>query len=196
MPVTYSNRKGHTYYLCQGVTKTGRSRYYFSQAPKDSTLEQIPEGYQISESVNGIVSLVKDRPQLILDDEFAIVEAALRRRAKGQDYRASVKQNRIIIYERLGPDADALSAIVGKLSPLPPDLVKARLQTHLDKMARFSPILRFILVDLERRSFKAEYWFYSGKVNGWVDTGYSGKLDKLSRRLIPKLGSDDFFEMF
>jgi hypothetical protein len=26
MPVTYANRKGKTYTLCQGVTKSGKSR--------------------------------------------------------------------------------------------------------------------------------------------------------------------------
>jgi hypothetical protein len=66
MPVTYTNRKGNTYYLCQGRTKTGKSRYYFARQPKDGSPEHIPEDYRISESVNGIVSLVKDRPPLIL----------------------------------------------------------------------------------------------------------------------------------
>ena len=33
MPVTYSNHKGITYYLCEGVTKTGKSRNYTNPAP-------------------------------------------------------------------------------------------------------------------------------------------------------------------
>ncbi len=56
MPITYTNRKGFTYYLCRGVTKTGKPRYYFAREPKDEPVEQIPDGYTISESVNGIVS--------------------------------------------------------------------------------------------------------------------------------------------
>lgn len=62
MSVAYPNRKGHTFYLCHGMTKTGKSRYYFAREPKDETLDHIPEGYRISESVNGVVSLVKERP--------------------------------------------------------------------------------------------------------------------------------------
>ncbi len=73
MPVTYTNRKGHTYYLCQGMTITGKLRYYFARQPKDGAPDQIPDGYRISESVNGIVSLVIDRPQLILPQEVASV---------------------------------------------------------------------------------------------------------------------------
>lgn len=60
MPVTYTNRKGLTYYLCRGTTKTGKPRYYFAREVKDEPLEEIPAGYKIKESVNRIVSLVKD----------------------------------------------------------------------------------------------------------------------------------------
>ena len=52
MPITYTSRKGFTYTLCQGTTKTGKPRYYFARESKDQTLDQIPAGYAISESVN------------------------------------------------------------------------------------------------------------------------------------------------
>jgi len=196
MPVTYTNRKGHTYYLCQGLSKTGKLRYYFARQPKEGSPDQIPEGYKISESVNGVVSLVKDRPELIMPQEVASVEAILARKPKGRDYRVTVHKNQIIIYERLGPDIDTLSTIFGKVSAFQSDIVKARLQEQLDKMARFSPILRFILVDQGERKFTAERWSYMGDIDDWIDTGESGKLEKLARRLIPILGTDDFFELF
>jgi hypothetical protein len=196
MPVTYTNRKGHVYYLCQGLTKTGKLRYYFAREPKEGSPDQIPEGYQISESVNGVVSLVKHRPQLIYPQEIASVEAVLARHPKGRDYRVAVQKNQIVVYERLGPDVETLSAIFGKISPFQSDLVKMRLQEQLDKMARFSPVLRFILIDQEERKFTAERWSYIGDIDDWIDVGESGKLEKLARRLIPKLGTDDFFELF
>ena len=196
MPVTYTNRKGHTYYLCQGMTKTGKIRYYFAREPRDEVPDQVPEGYRISESVNGVVSLVKDRPQLILPQEVASVEATLKRHPKGRDYRVAVQKNQIIIYERLGPDVDALNEIFGKFSPLPPEILKGRVQEQLDNMARFSPIMRFILVDPQEHTFRAERWSYFGDIDDWIDTGNSGKLDVLARQLIPKLGTDDFFELF
>ena len=69
-------------------------------------------------------------------------------------------------------------------------------QELVDKMARYSPILRFILVDPEERNFIAERRSYFSDVVDWVTTGDLGRLDKLARRLIPKLGTDDFFELF
>ena len=74
MPITYTNRKGVTYYLCRGVTKTSKPRYYFAREPKSEPVEQIPEGFKISESVNGIVSLVRDRPALIQPEEARYLE--------------------------------------------------------------------------------------------------------------------------
>jgi hypothetical protein len=196
MPVTYTNRKGHTYYLCQGLTKTGKLHYYFARTPKEGSPDQIPDGYRISESVNGIVSLGKDRPQLISPHEVACVEAVLARHPKGHDYRLAVQKNKIVIYERLGPDIETLSAIFGNISPLKSDTVKIRLQEQLDKMARFSPILRFNLIDPEERKFTAERWSYLGDINDWIDIGASGSIDNLARQLIQKLGTDDFFELF
>ena len=196
MPVTYTNRKGHMYYLCQGLTKTGKLRYYFAREPKVGSPDQIPEGYRISESVNGVVSLVKDRPQLISPQEVAIVDAVLARHPKSHDYRVAVQKNHIVIYERLGPDMETLSTIFGKISGLQSDTVKMRLQEQLDKIARFSPIMRFILFDPDERKFTAERWSYLGDIDDWIDIGESGKLENLARRLIRKLGTDDFFELF
>jgi len=196
MPVSYTNRKGYTYYLCQGMSKTGKLRYYFAREPKDGSPDQIPEGYRISESVNGVVSLVKDQPHLILPQEVASIEAALDRHPKGRDYRVALQKNQILIYERLGSNADTLSEIFGEFSLLPPDIVRKRLQEQLDKMARFSPIMRFILLDPQERKFKVERWCYLGDVDDWIDIGESGRLEKLAHRLIPKLGTDDCFELF
>jgi hypothetical protein len=106
--ITYTNRRGWTYYLCQGTTKTGKPRYYFAREPKGELLDEIPQGWEISESVNGIVSLVKKRPAQILPEEVAAVEAAVRRHPKSHNYRVNVKHDRIEIYESTGPDVEEL----------------------------------------------------------------------------------------
>ncbi len=49
MAVTYTNRKGVTFYLCQGMTKSGKTRYFFAREPKGEPVEQIPGGYVIRE---------------------------------------------------------------------------------------------------------------------------------------------------
>jgi hypothetical protein len=58
------------YYLCQGMTKTDNLRFYFFRQPKERSPDRIPKGNQITEIVNGVVSLAKNRPQLILPQEL------------------------------------------------------------------------------------------------------------------------------
>ena len=191
MPVTYINRKGTTYYLCKGITKTGKPRYFFAREPKGEAIDAIPEGYQIEESVNGIVSLVKDRPKLIAPEETAVVEAALKRHPKGGNYRLGVKHNQIVVYERLGPDVKNLNAILGIFGPL-----DQRAREYLDHSAQYTPIMRFILDDPEKRDYHAERWCYRGSIDDWIYAGQSGKIETLARKLIPTLGTDDFYELY
>ena len=48
MSITHTSRKGVTFYLCHGVTKTGKPRYFFARARKGGPVEAIPEGYEVS----------------------------------------------------------------------------------------------------------------------------------------------------
>jgi len=195
MPVTYTNRKGFTYYLCRSVTKTGKPRYYFAREPKGEPVEQIPEGFKIGESVNGLVFLAKDRPEQILPEEVAAVEAAVRRHPKSRNYRFNVKHDRIEVYERVGPDAEELIAALGQ-RVLSMSGLADRIRAERERYAQFTPVLRFILVDAERRTFRAERWCYLGSIDDWIDIGPMGTVDRLARQLIPKLGTEQFFELF
>ena len=196
MPVTYTNRKGVTYYLCQGVTKTGKPRYYFAREPQGTPVEQIPEGYAISESVNAVVSLVKARPGQILPEEIAAVESAVRRHPKSRNYRVGVKQNRIEVYERRGPDVEDLLPVIRGMGVTMPGAARV-LQDHLDENAQFAPEMRFILVDAEQRIFRAQRMCYRGSVDGFIDLYlHSGPIDELARRLIPTLGTEAFFDLY
>jgi hypothetical protein len=195
MPITYTNRKGITYYLCRGVTKTGKPRYYFAREPKGEPVEQIPEGFKISESVNGRVSLIKDRPMQILPDEIAAVEAAVGLHPRSRNYRVNVKHNRIEVYEQVGLDAEELATALAQEGLGMPGLAD-RLRPMMERRAQFTPVLRFILADAERRTFRVERWCYLGSIDDWIDVGPMGTVDRLARHWIPRLGTDQFFELF
>ncbi len=98
MPITYTNRKGRMYYLCLGKTKTG------------TPAEALPAGYEIRESVNGIVSLSKSQPMLLSDEDIRVVKTALQAHPKTQRYRLDVRPTMLVIYEHVGPDAIELGA--------------------------------------------------------------------------------------
>jgi hypothetical protein len=195
MPVAYTNRKGFIYFLNKGVTKTGKPRYYFARELKDEPVEKIPKGYKIQESVNGIVSLVKKRPQLVLADESKSVEAALKRHPKSKNYRIAVKNNQIIIYEGIGADMDGLRAILG-LAGASAEKAEELIEKELDRYTQFTPVMRFILDDQETRHYHAERWSYLGSIDDWIYAGHSGKITELAKKLIPTLGTDEFYELY
>jgi hypothetical protein len=194
MPVTYTNRKGRTYFLCKGQTKTGKPRYYFARQPKGEPVEEIPPGYKISESVNGIVSLAKDRPPLIRTGEAAAVETEVNQHPKSRRYRVAVKHDRIEVYEMSGPETETLVETLSQFGFLTPGAAD-KIQTHLESSSRFSPVMRFILVDEGDRTFRAERWCYKGSIDDWIDVDY-GPIQELASRLIPVLGTEDYFELY
>jgi hypothetical protein len=195
MSVTYTNRKGRTYYLCQGTTKSGKPRYYFAREPKGEPVDEIPEGYEIHENVNGLVTLAKIRPQEIRPEERAAVEAAVARHPKSHNYRVDVKGDSIVVYERLGPDAEDLLSQLGSFGQMFAHRAD-ELQESLDQSACFVPEMRFILEDEAERTFSAERWHYGGRDEGWMPVYTWGPIAKLARELVPKLGTDAYFELY
>jgi hypothetical protein len=195
MPVTYTNRKGITYTLCQGKTKTGKPRYAFVRDPKGRRIvEAIPDGYEISESVNGIVSLVRTRVQKLLPKEIAAVEEAVCRHPKARNYRVNVRPDRIEVYESVKPDVDELLSDLKEFGLLP-KAKEADVQAILERNAQFTAVLRFILEDEETRVYRAERWCYSGSIDDWIFIT-TEPVEQLARRMIPTLGTDEFFELF
>ena len=194
MPVTYTNRKDRTYYLCRRSTKTGKFRYFFARTPKDEPVQEIPEGWEIRESVNGVVSLARKQPALIRPEEMAAVEAAVQRHPKSRRYRVGLKGDKVVVYELAGPDiGDLVQALVrqGLGSRDMVDKMRADQEQH----GQFTPVLRFTLTDEETRHFVAHRWCYRGSVDDWIYVDDGKSLDKLARRLIPTLGSDRFFDL-
>jgi hypothetical protein len=194
MPITYTNRKDIKYYLCKGLTKTGKPRYYFSREQKGEPVDEIPQGFEVEESVNGIVSLIKFRPKLISYEESACVEDALEKHPKARNYRVAVKHDQIIIYENTRGDMDHFFDVFNFLG-LDREKLKSHLQNNMDRYAQFTPVMRFILDDQETREYRAQRWCYRGRIEDWMFVG-PGKMKMLARKLIPTLGTDDFFELF
>jgi hypothetical protein len=197
MLVSYTNRKGLTYTLYRGQTRTGKPRYYFGcpGQGQGEPVTEIPPGFTISESVNGVVSLVKDRPSVIQPEEVAAVEAAMQQHPEARRYRVAVKHDRIEIYEQVGPDYDALLSELHMASLSGPGLAE-RLQAMEERYARYAPVLRFILLDPTQRRFGVQRMCYLGSIDGWLELGQTGPVATLVRALIPTLGTEQFYELW
>jgi hypothetical protein len=193
--LTYTNRKGVTYVLCRTSTSVGRNRYVFAREPRGQPVDSLPLGYVISESVNGVVSLTRDRPPAFPAEEVAVVEAAVRRHPKASLYRVAARPDHIAIYERLGPEADDILAILGD-AILPSSRARADVEETLEQGAQYTPVLRFRLVQAEPRMFGVQRRWYSGSGEQWLPLATTGPLSEVIRQVVPVLGTDQFFELW
>ncbi len=197
MPVSYTNRKGLTYTLYRGQTRTGKPRYYFGRADQSQgePVTELPPGFTISESVNGVVSLVKDRPSPIQPEEVVAVEAAVQQHPEARRYRVAVKNDRIEIYERVGPDYEAVVSEL-HLPGLSRPGLSEQLRAMEERHAQYTPVLRFTLLDPTQRRFGVERMCYRGSIDGWLELVRTGPVAKLADELIPTLGTDQFYELW
>ena len=70
-----------------------------------------------------------------------------------------------------GPDADELMQIFAK-DGLATGM-RGRIEKDLEQHSRFEPVLRFILIDAQDRTFSVERMGYSGR-GGWLWTYTTG----------------------
>ena len=197
MPVSYTNRKGVTYSLYRGQTKTGKPRYYFGRLEQGQSepVTELPPGYTISESVNGVISLTKDRPALIRPEEVAAVESTVQQHPEAHRYRVAIKGNRIEVYEQVGPDYNELASDLHIPSLSRPGFAE-ELRALEERYARFTPVLRFTLLDQARRLFGVQRMSSLGGIDGWWELGQTGPVAKLARAIIPTLGTEEFYELW
>ena len=157
-------------------------------------MEQIPDGYTITESVNGIVSLSKAQASPLREEEINAVKAAVARHPKHRRYRVNVRPKRIEIYEAVGADYTELIADFQQIVPLPPAPGTVdHLVARLERRQEFSAVLRFTLRDAELRTFIAERMCYLGRIDDFIRIGYR-PLEPMASDIIATLGTDEFFE--
>ena len=201
MPIQHTSRIGKTYYLREGKTKTGKPRYFFSaqQNGTGEVVENLPEGYEIYDHPeNAQVFLRKKRLQLITDIEKHLVEEFLKTLKSSKRYLVDYKDEFITIYEST-TDTDNFKSIFGDLlkdAPLRPGI---NVEDVLDILAKsndqyYTAMLRFRLVDKEKRKFIAERFCFRGSIDDWIHLEGPDTLKKISKKYTTLLGTDEFFE--
>ena len=197
MPVSYTNRKGQTYTLYQGQTRTGKPRYYFARTAQTQAepVKEIPPGFTISESINGVVSLAKERPAQIQPEELAAVETEVQRHPESHRYRVAVKHDHIEVYEQVGPDYEDILSIIRPFGMSRPGITE-QLRADQERYAQYMPVFRFTLLDPTKRIFTVERMCYRSSIDGWLKLWETGPLTRLAPKLIPTLGTDEFYELF
>ena len=190
MGIQHVNRKGDTYYLHQGKTKTGKPKWFFSTKKGDCLTESIPEGYEIYENPNSQVFLRKIVPRLVWPEEIALVEQGIRAFAKARHFIVEAKKNAIVVYLP-NQDADSLMEdyrpLLGFGRSFPAGFIEQRLT--------YTPMMRFVLVDDKKRLFSVDRWCFLGSIDDWFHLASAADLSKQVKKYIPHLGKESFFEL-
>jgi len=194
MSVEYENRKGKTYYLHMGKTKTGKSKYYFSMKKNEGKLiDATPKGYEIYEHpANAQVFLRKKLPQIITDIEKRIVKRELENTPSSRWNLVDIKGKEIIIYES-NQNVDDLKEVFGSFANFNDPFLEDKapgISVH------YAPIMKFVLEDEKKRTFIANRYCFLGSIDDWIFLGGPGPLKDVVKNYIKHLGKESLFEIF
>ncbi len=194
MPIHYTNKKSQIFYLHQGTTKTGKPKYFFSMKSEGTLVDEVPDGFEIYENPNAQVFLRLIQPKIITDEEVALVEQGMRQISKLQYYQIDVKKNAIIIFEA-NQDVEALTGLA-ELLKFSSRVDQADTKHLLTRWISYSPMLRFVLVDKEKRVFKTERYCFLGSIDDWITIGAMDELQNLVKKYVKHLGQESYYELF
>lgn len=186
---THENRMGIMYYLHEGRTKTDRPRYFFAKTPGEGARSAMPERFEVSESINGVVSVPRKATGApgAPDADVKVVEGAVRHQPHLQGYLVRAEGNAIVIFEP-HPRPSELRDFAERLG------VPYRASSFVEermKKAQYAPIMKF---ECEGDGYVARRMTYRGK-GGWSWPLGAGKLEGLAKKFVPTIGTESFFDL-
>lgn len=188
MPITYINRRGKTYYLHEGKTKTGKPKYFFTLKPEGNLVDRLPAGYEIYETPNAQVFLRKQLPPFFTPEEIQLVESGIRENAGIKYFKIDIKKKNLVIY-LVDQNIDELAEMLSNFRS--PSEARAVLLQN----ATFSPMMQIVLEEVEPREFAVERWCFLGAVDDWIRLDRSTNLEELVKKYCSHLGQDSFFDL-
>lgn len=190
MAIQHTARTGKIYYLHVRPGKGGKAKYHFSKDPNGPLADAVPEGFEIYENIGGQVFLRRKVPQIISDQELALLNEALNRPSKGHFYKAEVKKNAILIYE--AEDKTEFYRAIAM-----PWVSEAKLREGSLRSATYQAVMRFVLVDQNKRLFTAERYCFRGSVDDWIPISMEdAPLSAHVEKFVKHLGKESFFELY
>ena len=191
--LTYVNRRGETYYLHEGRTKRGLPRYFVAKTVGAGALAAMPAGFEITESINGVVSVRRidpDAPAVPAPD-VDLVRAEVARHPHLRFHRVDVAKGAIVVFQPVGGlTVDSVVAIARTLG-LPAALTEGRLAGQLGHSS-YTPVLKFVPCGSE--VYEMFRMTYRGR-GGWSWALTDGPLKKLVQKYVRLVGTDEFFEL-
>jgi hypothetical protein len=189
--IQHVNRKGDTYYLHKGQTKTGKLKWYFSMRTDGELVESIPDGYEIYENYMAQVFLRTIVPTLVTKAEIEQVERGVRELANVKYFLVEGKADSITVF-LANQEAGFLEGMLARKFGLAD---REGFSTAMLKHLTYLPHMRFTLIDEKRRRFTVDRWCFLGSIDNWFPLRGSGDLAKMVKQYAPHLGQESFYEL-
>ena len=192
---SFENRNGATYYLHEGVTKTGKPRYFVRKTIGEGALAELPDGFEFHETLNGVVAVRRIRgaaPIPATDVEMVRQELAQHPHLRG--YQVELRDEGVVVFEpqmrafESGLEHERSLAIMDRLQQL--GMVRG---PRPKPRRRYTPVMLFNLATPTGSGYVAKRMTYRGD-GGWILFDV-GPLSKLVQHLAV-LGTDAFFELY
>jgi len=193
--LSHTNRHGVTWYLHEGRTKTGKPRYYVAKQVGEGARAGMPEGFEFTESINGVVSVRRIDPSR-REAPPKHVEQVRREVARWPHLRHHEGESRdgtIVIHEPESGVPDGKMDRLAQMLGLTPETLQQRLDGAGPRV-RYAPVMRFFPDDPRKADvYAVERMTYRGE-GGWWSLS-RGRLKKLVRRYVRHIGTEEFFDL-
>ncbi len=198
MAYQHCNRRGDIYLLQSGKTKSGKPRYYFGRKLTGEPVEEVPAGYEVFESPErGQVYLRKERRTGITPMEHEIVTDAIRRLSDVDQFIVNVEEDCLVVYlptKNINEVNKLVCVLAGPHALQVPRFRKARDQ--LIRESEHEKVMRFELLDADRRLFLVERWCFRSSFDGWMHLAGPASLSDLVEEYLEHLGEESFYELY
>ena len=152
----------------------------------------VPDGFEIYENPDARVFLRKIRPQIISTEEIRVVKQGMEQFSLAKYYQIDVKKNVIIVYT-VDQDIDILAEVFAQA----PRAKEKGVENLLTQYTTYSPMLQFVLIDQEKRTFVARrhggLW---GSTDDWIEIGKPDSLRNLVKKYVQHLEQDSYYGLY
>ena len=198
MTYQHCNRRGDVYLLQSGKTKSGKPRYYFGRKLTGEPVSEIPAGYEAFESPErGQVYLRRRRPTCIAPIERGIVAEGIRCLSNVEHFIVDVEDDCLVVYlptKSVNEVNELVCFLAGPDALQVPRYREARNQVVRESL--HEKVMRFELLDADRRTFHVERWCDRSWHDGWMHLAGPASLSDLVEQYAEHLGEESFFELF
>ena len=161
-------------------------------------MEEVPAGYEVFESPErGQVYLRRRRPTRIARIEREIVAEGIRRVSNVEHFVVDIEDDCLVVYlptRSVNEVNELVRSLAGPDALQVPRCREARDQVIRE--SRYEKMMRFQLLDPQRRLFEVERWCFRSWCDGWIHLAGPAPLSDLVEWFAEHLGEESFYELF